>query len=82
VQQLDIVEDLLDEDHMMVTIVRQGWTLAFVFGVGWSDGDAAKKNNFENEEMHSHELGTMIELATQSVQGTRESCVWRHGRVG
>jgi hypothetical protein len=37
VQHLDIVEDLLDEDQMMETIVRQGWTLALVFGVGWSD---------------------------------------------
>jgi hypothetical protein len=45
VQHLDIVEDLLDEDWMMATIVvRQGWTLSLVFGVGWSDRDADKKD--------------------------------------
>jgi hypothetical protein len=43
VQHLDIVEDLLDEDRMMATTMRQGWTLALVFGVGQGDGDADKK---------------------------------------
>jgi hypothetical protein len=44
VKHLDIVEDLLDEDRMMEVIVRQGWTLALVFGVGWSDRDVEKKD--------------------------------------
>jgi hypothetical protein len=44
VQHLDIVEDLLDEDRMMATTMRQGWTLSLVFGVGWSDRDADKKD--------------------------------------
>jgi hypothetical protein len=34
VQHLDIVEDLLDEDRMMATMRRKGWTLSLVFGVG------------------------------------------------
>jgi len=44
VHHLDIMEDLLDEDQTMETIVRQGWTLALVLGVGWSDRDADKKD--------------------------------------
>jgi hypothetical protein len=44
VQDLDIVEDLLDEDWMMAVVVRRGWTLALVFGVGWNDRDADRKD--------------------------------------
>jgi hypothetical protein len=40
VKHLNIVEDLLDEDQTMELVVRQGWTLALVLGVGQSDGDA------------------------------------------
>jgi hypothetical protein len=43
VKQLDIVEDLLDKDRTMEAIVRQGWTLALVLGVGWSDRDVNSK---------------------------------------
>jgi hypothetical protein len=43
VQHLDIVEELLDEDQMMATTVRQGWTLDVVFGVGWSNKYVDKK---------------------------------------
>jgi hypothetical protein len=39
VKHLDIVEDLLDGDRTMATIVRQGWELSLVFGVGKSDKD-------------------------------------------
>jgi hypothetical protein len=41
VKHLDIVEDLLDEDWMMEVVVRQGWALSLVFGVGWSDRPVA-----------------------------------------
>jgi len=44
VHHLEIVEDLLDEDQMMETTMRQGWTLSLVFGVGWSDRDAERKD--------------------------------------
>jgi hypothetical protein len=44
VQHLDIVEDLLEEDWMMETIVRQGWTLALVFEVGYSEKYADRKD--------------------------------------
>jgi hypothetical protein len=67
VQHLDIVENLFNEDRMMATVVRQGWTLSLVFGVGWSDGDAIEKTKFGHEEVHSHELGTVVGLDTQSV---------------
>ena len=43
VQDLDIVEDLLDKDWTMTAVVRRGWTLALVFGVGWSDRHVNKK---------------------------------------
>jgi hypothetical protein len=52
VQHLDIVEDLLDEDWMMEVVVRQGWTLALVFGVGWSDRDVTKKTKFGHGDAH------------------------------
>jgi hypothetical protein len=44
VLQLDIVEDLLDEDQIMAIVVRQGWKLSLVFGVGLSDIDADIKD--------------------------------------
>jgi hypothetical protein len=81
VQHLDIVEDLLDEDQMMATMMRQGWTLSLVFGVGQSDKDVTEKTKFGHEEAHSHELGVMVGLATQSVQGMGDISVWRHGRI-
>jgi hypothetical protein len=40
VQHLDIMEDLLEKYWMMAAVVRQGWTLVLVFGVGQSDKDA------------------------------------------
>jgi hypothetical protein len=40
VKHLNIADDLLDEDRMMEAIVRQGWKVSLVFGVGKSDGDA------------------------------------------
>jgi hypothetical protein len=43
VQHLDIVEDLLNEDQMMETTVRKGWTLSLVFGVISSDKDVEIK---------------------------------------
>jgi hypothetical protein len=52
VKHLDILEDILDGDRMMTTIVRQVWTLAIVFGVGQSDKDVTKKTNFRNGEAH------------------------------
>ena len=81
-KHLDIVEDILDIDQMMEAVVRQGWTLALVFGVGQSHGDATKKTKFGHEELHFHGLGMMVELATQSVQGMGDISVRRHGRVG
>jgi hypothetical protein len=41
-----------------------------------------KKTKFRHEEVHSHELGMTIGLATQSVQGMGDISVQRHGRVG
>jgi hypothetical protein len=34
VKKLDIVEDRVDEDWMMATVVRQGWIISLVFEVG------------------------------------------------
>jgi hypothetical protein len=39
-----------------------------------------KKTKFGHEEVHSHELGVTVGLATQSVQGMGEFSVWRHGK--
>jgi hypothetical protein len=58
----------------------QGWTTAFVFGFGWSDRVAIENTKFRHEEVHSHELGAMVGLATQSVQGMGDINVQRHGR--
>jgi hypothetical protein len=82
VQHLDIVEDLLDKDQMMETIVRKGWTLSLVFKVGHYDRDATEKTKFGYEEVHSHELGATIGLATQLFQGTGDINVQRHGNIG
>jgi hypothetical protein len=81
VKNLDVVEDLLDEDWMMEVVMRQGWTLALLFGVGWSDKDVIEETKFGQEEVHSYELGAVIGLATQSFQGMGEISVWRHGRL-
>jgi hypothetical protein len=72
VQHLDIAGDLLDKDQTMAVVVRQGRTLALVFGVGRSDRDVTKKTKFMHEEVHSHELGTTVGLATRSVKGMAE----------
>jgi hypothetical protein len=81
VQHLDIVDDLLDEDWMMETVVRQGWTLALVFGVGQSDEDATEKTKFRHGEAH---LKTWMTSWIDHPTSTRlETCnVQRHGRVG
>jgi hypothetical protein len=75
------VYDLLDEVWIMAAIVRHGWTRFLVFGVGWSDENATENTKFENEELHSHELGVTIGLATQYFQGMGNINVRRHGRV-
>ena len=43
VKNVDIVENVLDEDWMMETIVRQGWTLVLVFEVGQGDGSCRER---------------------------------------
>jgi phosphotransferase system IIB component len=64
VHHLDIVEDFLDEDQMIEVVVRKGWTLYLVFGVGKRDEYEIENTKFRREEVHSHELGVMVGLAT------------------
>jgi hypothetical protein len=83
VQNLDILEDLIDEDRMMAATMRQGWTLSIVFEVERGDGRLQPKNiKFKHEKVHSHELGMMVGLDSQSVQGMADINVRRHSRVG
>jgi hypothetical protein len=72
------VEKLLKEDQMVAVAVRQEWTLALVFGVGWSDRDATENTKFGHEKIHSHEFGVTVGIVTQSVQGMGKFNVWRH----
>jgi hypothetical protein len=66
---------------MMAAVMRQGWTLALVFGFGQGDEVATEKTMFGYEEVHSNELGTTMGLATQSFQGMGDVSVHIHGRI-
>jgi hypothetical protein len=81
VKHLEIENDLLVKSQMMATVVRQGWTLSLVFEVGHSDGDGIEKTKFGHEEVHSHELGMMVGITTQSIQDMGEFNVRIHGII-
>jgi len=53
--------------------------VALVFEVGQSDGGENRNDCVWAWEVHSHEFGVMIGLATQSVQGMRDVNVQKHG---
>jgi hypothetical protein len=52
---------------------------SLVFEVGQSDGGVDRSDCIWAWGVHSHELGVMIGLATQSFQGMRDVNVQKHG---
>jgi len=51
---------------------------SLIFEVRRSDGDIERKTTFGHEEVHFHELGATIGLATQSVQEMKDVNVRKH----
>jgi hypothetical protein len=64
---------------MMEVVVRQGWTLSLVFGVGQSDEYAIEKTKFVHEYVHAYGLCRMVGLSTQPFRDVGVKSAQRHG---